>query len=335
MAASSRSGVTRKIWFLALAIVLAIAIYTGGWFYAASAMKDKTLAVLGSQEANGITVECTDAEYRGYPFRIGLFCSKVAVDDGRNGISATLGALRSAAQVYNPQHIVWEMDSPAQVRTSHGLTVSTTWESLQSSLIARQRGIERSSTVIQNSTTSLVSSTAGRSFNLAADRTELHLRQNGEDLDAALSLQNARVTGEGLPELMPAMTTTMDVTLLARAGMIDGTDPNGIALYGTQGEMRKLSADLGEGRVLTVTGPFSIDADGYLSGRLKLQIEQIGAWRDSLAKAFPDVAPALQTVTGMLSALTGGGENASLDITINRGKVFAGGFIPIGEIPPI
>lgn len=332
MSASSRTSVSRKIWLLAMAIVLAVALYTGGWFYAASALKEETLALLGSQEANGITVECADANYRGYPFRIGLFCSRVALDDRNNGISATLGALRSAAQVYAPGQIVWEVDSPAQVRTSHGLTVSSTWENFQSSLTATNGGLERSSTVIEGATTSIVSS-ASQPFSLSAERTEMHLRQNGQDLDAALLLQNARTTAEGLPELLPPMTATVDVTLAGRAGLIDGTDPNGIALYGTQGEMRTLAADLGEGRVITVTGPFSIDEEGYLSGRLKLQVEQIDAWRNSLALAFPEIAPALQTVAGMLSALNGGGQNASIDLTVNRGKVFAGGFIPLGEIP--
>ena len=99
--------------------------------------------------------------------------------------------------------------------------------------------------------------------------------------------------------------------------------------------MRRLAVDLGEGRLVTVTGPFSIDGDGYLSGRLKVQVEQIDAWRDSVAEAFPDIEPVLRTVSGMLSALTGGGQNAAIDLTIERGKVLAGGFIPIGEIPPI
>ena len=335
MAASSRSSVSRKIWLLASAVVLAVVLYTAGWFYAASALKEKTLALLGSQEARGISVECADATYRGYPFRIGLFCSGITLDDLNNGISATAGALRSAAQVYDPGHIVWEADGPAQVRTSHGLTVTSTWQSLQSSIISSNRSIERSSTVIQGGDTSIVSSTAGQSFNIGADRTDIHLRQNGEDLDAALVLENARTTAEGLPEALPPMTAKVDVTLVGRAGMIDGSDPNGIALHGTQGEMRSLSADLGEGRIVSVSGPFSIDDDGYLSGRVKLKVDQIDAWRSSLAEAFPEIAPVLQTVAGMLSALNGGGQSASIDLTINRGKVFAGGFIPVGEIPPI
>ena len=55
MAASSRSGVSRKLWILASAVILAIALYTAGWFYAASVLKQNTLALLGSQQKRGIT----------------------------------------------------------------------------------------------------------------------------------------------------------------------------------------------------------------------------------------------------------------------------------------
>ena len=334
MAASSRRSVSGKLWLLACAVVLAIALYTAGWFYAASALKEKTLALLGRQERNGVTAECVDAEYRGYPFRIGLFCSKVAVDDRKNGVSATFGALRSAAQVYNPRHIVWELDSPAEVRTSHGLAVSSSWENFQSSLIAKLKGVERSSAVFENLKTSIASSVTGETYDVEAAHMEVHLRQNGSDLDAAVTVRDADTMAKGMPPFLSKLSANMDVTLLGRAGMIDGSDPAGMALRGTQGEMRKLTADLGEGRLVTVTGPFSFDDDGYLSGELKLRVEQIDAWRDGLAQAFPSAAPAIETAGRMLSAL-GGGESASLDLTIRRGKVFAGGFIPVGEIPPI
>ncbi|MCK8781222.1 DUF2125 domain-containing protein [Rhizobium sp. NTR19] len=334
MAASSRTGVSGKLWLLASGIVLVIALYTAGWFYAASLLREKTLALLGSQEQRGISATCDDAEYRGYPFRIGLFCSKVSVDDRQNGISATFGSLRSAAQVYDPGHIVWELDSPVEVRTGHGLALSTTWENFQSSLIAKLRGVERTSTVIDGARTSITSSATGQTFNLAAGHTEIHLRQNGNDLDAAVSLQDTDLMVKDMPQLLPRLTANLDVTLINRAGMIDGSDRNGLALYGTEGQMRTLSADMGDGKVISISGPFSFDEDGYLSGRLKLRIEQIDAWRDSLSEAFPQIAPMLGTAGNMLSAL-GGGKNASLDLSIKRGKVFAGGFIQIGEIPPI
>lgn len=334
MAASSRSGVSGKLWLLATCVVIAIALYTGGWFYAASLLKEQTLALLGSQQKNGITAECTDAEYRGYPFRIGLFCSRVAVDDRQNGISGTFGALRSAAQVYNPGHIVWELDSPVEVRTSHGLTISTVWENFQSSLITRLSGVERAAFILDNSKTSFVSSATGQAFDISAAHTEIHLRQNGPDLDAALSLDKTNTILKDMPRLLPQVDAKIDVTLAGRAGMIDGSDPNGIALHGTKGELRTLSADLGQGRLLTISGPFSFDERGYLSGKLRVKVEQIDAWRNSLGEAFPEIAPTLETAARMLSAL-GGGKNASLDLTIRNGKVMAGGLIQIGEIPPI
>lgn len=334
MAASSRSGVSGKLWLLASGVVVVIALYTAGWFYAASFLKEQTLAILGSQKQNGISAECTDTDFRGYPFRIGLFCSRVAVDDQRNGISATFGALRSAAQIYAPGHIVWELDSPVEVRTSHGLSLSSTWDNFQSSLITRLRGVERAAFVIKNSKTNIASAATGQAFDISTGHTEIHARQNGKDLDVAISLQDTETIMKGMPKVFPRMTTNLDLTLVGRAGMIDGSDPNGTALYGTQGELRSLGADMGEGRLVIVSGPFSFDQDGYLSGKLKVRIEQIDAWRNSLAESFPQIAPTLDTAAKMLTAL-GKGKNVSVDLTINRGKVLAGGFIPIGEIPPI
>jgi hypothetical protein len=334
MAASSRTGVSGKLWLLACLVVLFIALYTAGWFYAASLLREKTLAMLGSRASQGFAAECVDAEYRGYPFRIGLFCSKVTVDDKENGISGNFGALRSAAQVYDPGHIIWEMDAPAELRSSRGLTIATTWKSLQSSLITKFKGVERAALVLENPKTHLVSSTDGQTFDINADRAEIHLRQNGPDLDAAVTLEGTDTAIKDLQQLLPRLTTSATVTLIGRAGIIDGSDPNGISLRDTKGEMREFRADLGEGRVLLLSGPFSFDTEGRMSGKFKLRVEQLAAWQKSLTQAFPDLGPTLQTAVSMLTAL-GGGTNASLDITIKRGKILAGGLIPIGEIPPV
>jgi hypothetical protein len=334
MAASSRTGVSKKLWLLASAVVLVIALYTAGWFYAASVLKEQTLALLGRQTDAGVSATCEDADYRGYPFRIGLFCSKVTVDDNTNGISGNFGALRSAAQVYDPTHIVWELDAPSEVRTSHGLKVSTTWQNLQSSLRTKLRGVESASMVLEKSRTSIVSSAIGQAFDIAADHSEIHLRQNGEDLDASVQLTNATTTAEGLPQLLPPTNASIDMTLAGRAGVLDGSDQNGMSMQGSEGELRQFKVDLGEGQVLTLSGPFSFDDRGRMSGKLKLRIEEIEAWQQSLDQAFPDLAPTIQTAANMLAAL-GGGSDASIDITIRRGKVLAGGLIPIGEIPPI
>jgi len=338
MAASSQSGSGqynsgKKFWLLGGAILLVIALYTGGWFYAASALKQTVLSAIAPRADTGVSGECSDIEFRGFPFRIGLFCSKVDVDDNVNGISATFGALRSAAQVYAPGHIVWELDSPAEIRTAQGLTINAQWDNLQSSLVTKAQGIDRTSTVINGLKAVTISSFTGQTVNFDAARTEIHLRQNGADLDGAISVENANAIVKDWPQIFPKFSASADLTLIGRAGMIDGTDEQGI--HGSQGQLRRIVADIGDGKVMTVSGPFTFDENGFLSGKFKLEIEQLGPWGKTIKEAFPDIASTVDTATKLLKALAGGGDKVSVDLVVDHGNATVSGFIPLGKIPPI
>ena len=91
-------------------------------------------------------------------------------------------------------------------------------------------------------------------------------------------------------------------------GLIDGSDPNG--LNGSAGELRRIVADIGDGKVMTLTGPFSFDEQGFLSGKFKLEIERLGPWGDSLKQTFPDIASTVYTATKLLKSLAGGKDTA-------------------------
>ncbi len=65
-------------------------------------MKQTVLNVISRRRPRSVSGECGDIAFKGYPFRIGLFCSKVTVDDSQNGVSASFGELRSAAQSIIP-----------------------------------------------------------------------------------------------------------------------------------------------------------------------------------------------------------------------------------------
>lgn len=333
MAASSQSGTARKILWLGFAILLAIGLYTAGWFYAANRLKETVLRAITPTESASVSGECGDIAFRGYPFRIGLFCSRVNVDDKNNGVSASFGQLRSAAQVYNPGHIVWELDSPAEIRTAHGLSVSAEWQNLQSSLTTRLKGIDRTSLVIDGLKANAVSSVTGQTINFDATKTEVHLRQNGADLDGAITVTDSATVIKDWPQLLPRLSAIADVTLAGKAGMIDGSD--GTGLYGASGELRRIVADIGEGRTMRISGPFSFDNEGYLSGQFKVEIEKLGAWSDNAKQAFPQLQSTIDTARKLLGALAGGGDRASVDLVVDRGRATISGFIPLGKIPPI
>lgn len=333
MAASSQSGTAKKILWLAIAVAVAIGLYTAGWFYAANRLKQTVLNVISPSQARSVSGECGDMAFRGYPFRIGLFCSKVTVDDSQNGISASFGELRSAAQVYDPGHIVWELDSPAQIRTANGMAISAAWQNLQSSVVTRLNGIDRTSLVIEGLKAQAASSVTGQTIDVDAAKTEIHLRQNGADLDGAITLTDTTTVIKDWPQLLPRLDAIVDVTLAGKAGMVDGSDRSG--LYGASGELRRLVADIGEGRTMRITGPFSFDNEGYLSGQFKLEIEKLSAWSDNAKQAFPQLQSTIDTARKLLSSLAGGDDRTSVDLVVNRGRVTVSGFIPLGKIPPI
>ncbi len=333
MATSSQSRTGRKFLFLGLGIVLVIAIYTAGWFYAANRLEETVIKAIAPGGTSSIKGECTDMAFRGYPFRIGLFCSKVNVEDTKTGVTTSFGALRSAAQVYAPGHIVWELDPPAEIRTPHGLTVSAQWADLQSSLVTKLKGIDRTSLVIDGLKAQAVSSVTNQTIDFDAAKTEVHLRQNGADLDGAVTLNDAATVVQGWPQILPRLNAIADVTLAGKAGMIDGSDTTG--LYGASGELRRVMLDIGDGRIMRISGPFAFDDQGYLSGKFKLEIEKLGDWADNAKQAFPQLQSTIDTARKLLGALAGGGDHTSVDLVVDRGRATVSGFIPLGKIPPI
>jgi len=333
MAASSQSRAGRKFLFLGLGILLVIAIYTAGWFYAANRLQEVVIRAIAPGGTASVSGQCSDIVFRGYPFRIGLFCSKVDVEDKNTGVTASFGELRSAAQIYAPRHVVWELDSPATITTSHGLTVTADWASLQSSLVAKLKGIDRTSLVIDALKAKAVSSATAQTINFDATKTEVHLRQNGADLDGAITLQDAATVIEGWPQLLPRLNAIADVTLAGKAGMIDGSDRSG--LYGASGQLRRVMLDTGDGRIMRISGPFAFDAQGLLSGQFKLEIEKLGDWATNAKQALPQLQSTIDTAYKLMRALAGGGDRASVDLVVDRGRATVSGFIPLGKIPPI
>lgn len=65
----------------------------------------------------------------------------------------------------------------------------------------------------------------------------------------------------------------------------------------------RLVADIGEGRTMRISGPFSFDNEGYLSGQFKLEIEKLDAWSDNAKQAFPQLQSTIDTARKMLRAL--------------------------------
>lgn len=334
MASSSRaetSGVTRKLVRLAIAVVLFIALYTGAWFYAASWLKGTLSQQLAASAQGMHSVSCSNLSVRGFPFRIGLFCDSVGVDDRPSGLSATVGAIRSAAQVYRPGHGVIEIDGPAQVRVTPDLVFDVDWDLLRASATAWTNGLDRASIAYDGLKGRLNVPSEAVSIGIAATHGEKHIRQSGEALDIAASFDALSLDlGD---RVLPPLDVAADLTIADAAKWISAEGPPADVPLGASVELRRLSLDLGDGKVATLSGPLKVGDDGYLSGTLDLDIAGITVWRDRVSEAFPEVAETAAQVAQVIQGLSKGGDRAVVKLNVQDGTVYLGLF-PIAFIPP-
>jgi hypothetical protein len=334
MASSSRatgSGSTRKVAWLAFAVVLAVVLYSAGWFYAAGRLEASLGARLEASRDRAVSASCPGLEVRGFPFRIGVFCTSVGFDDQASGTSGNFGALRSAAQVYRPGHAVVELDGPAQVRISPDIALVADWSLLHASGVAWLDGLDRASLAYDDLKGRFNAPAAEVSLGFSAGHGEVHVRQDGEALDVASSATGLVLDLDG--RAMPSLDVSVDLTLVDAARWISVEGPPANAPLGVRGELRRLSLDLGNGQVASLSGPMRIDEDGYLSGTFDLDVRGISAWRDRISEAFPEVSKNVGRIAEVIRGL-GGGEQAVVKLTVTDGTVYLGLF-PIAFIPPV
>ena len=331
MASSSRtdaSGVTRKLVRLAIAVVLAGALYTGGWFYAASWLKETLTRQLTASEQGLHSASCNNLSVRGFPFRIGLFCDAVGIDDRASGLSASFGALRSAAQVYRPWHIVGELDGPATVQIPGLNALEIDWSSLGASLRIPSLP-ERFSLEGKDVQVGIDQQGPAGAPLAQAGNAQLHIRWAGDDLDlgarfTALALSPDLLDGATLPPLSGVVSVTVD----------DGTwFPNSDMgpLRGKSGTLHELTVTIDAETGATATGPVAIDDDGLVDAEIEVTLRNPQALAGVLAELMPDNRQAIELALGGLS---GGGQTATLPLRIAKSQVSIG-FLSLGTLPPL
>ncbi|MGD9914672.1 MAG: DUF2125 domain-containing protein, partial [Rhizobiaceae bacterium] len=237
-------------WFGAF-IALLFGGYSAGWFYLGDMLETKAADALRAFNSNGREVECVNAEAHGFPFRMGLWCDSLKFADARQGLAVTAASFRSAAQVYNPFHIVAELDSPARLDLPAVGEIDAGWDNLRASVRADYDFPERVSLEMNGLKAKLLGADAA----LDLQAGELHMRRNGADLDLAASMTGASPQGAMLrAAAVPPIDGAIDVTI--KDGVKLATRGGG-SLRGVSGTLRTLTISSGPDASVSVTGPFA------------------------------------------------------------------------------
>jgi hypothetical protein len=319
---------TRRIQMLMAAIFVAIIAYTGAWFWFGNQLVKGTETAISDAAFQGQTIICDEPTAKGYPFRMGLTCSKTGFADAAQGLKLEAGAFRSAAQVYQPRHIIGELDGPLTVNTTKLNPFTVNWALAHASFSGDGGLPQRVSLEIEKP---VFTETASSALEIGgANLAAFHMRQgDNNQVDLASNIEGAKVKDAPVfnfsGDAAISGATRFDAAIESQRPLID-------ILRGNDGQLRNITLTFVDGGSFTISGPFSISTAGLLSATFKIKAEKAGDLIDNLGKLGAELGTTLNNLTALKAmAIT---DTINLTITIKDGNASIG-FIPLGTIPAL
>ncbi len=323
----------------ALFLGLIVLIFGGGaaaWFAAAGWLDRQIEARIERLAAAGHSVECLNRRIAGFPFRLGPFCDLVSYSNERDGAQIEAGALRTAAQIYNPGFVVGELDGPALITPLGRSTMQLDWASLRANLRAGLDGFRRLSVAGREIVLNGPRANGRRLFALGDG--ELHLRpgagdERSPDLDVAVA-----TIGTDVSQLAPVAVFDLngDVTFNAvLPQLLGGGDVLAWArANGLSGVARNLTVTSDAGG-FELSGPFQFDRDGLLSADFQVKLTDPPAILRSVGTLFPPVREFTEALRQVISLVPGGGSGQGFPVTVRRGEISILGILRWSRLPPL
>jgi hypothetical protein len=318
------SPIFRRVLVLALIVIVVICAYIAGWYYLAARLESSADRSLRDLRQAGAQVDCVDQEVRGFPFRIGLFCSGVTYVSPAQDVQLKAGAFRSAAQVYDPRTVVGELDGPMEAVVPGLVPLSLSWNLMHASV----RLAEPLPNAVSVEGRQLTVSDKDRGQGLfTAENAQVHMRANNADVDLAARLTDLRLVLPG-GEQAPPMNAEANLTVLD--GVALATSPQAVEL-GYKTEIRAMTLSFGPNASISLSGPLSVDSSGLIDAQLTLKARQPAALAGVLTTLFPAQRAEIEMAASGLSML---GNSPTLPLTIAKGRASIA-FITLGDIPPL
>lgn len=313
----------RRIIWLGAFVVILFGGYTVGWYYLADRLVAETREAIARANNDGMTVECENPTVHGFPFRLGVYCARVAYANPAEALGLTAGNLRTAGQIYDPKHFVAELDGPATVSTPAYSALNLAWDKLRASVRWAEPLPERVSVEGGN----LAASTATGEPLATVASFEAHMRPNGQDLDLASTFEQLMVDPAlAGGRVLPVLSGQYDLTIT------DGVSLRGVQpqdLRGRSGVIRDASVNVGAQGGFTINGTFSIRDDGLVDADLKLTVRDPQSLSAVLSEAFPEKRREIGNVASALSFM---GNDPTLPLRIDAGEARLA-FFKIGDVP--
>lgn len=335
-AAIQKKSFGRGFWLMLAIICVLVFGGTALWYYAAEKLEEVVEEVQQKLHAKGQIIACNNQQIRGYPFRLGIFCDAIDIEDKNTQQKLTSGAVRTAAQIYDPGKLIIEFDGPAQFSDARQGIFKVNWQFLRASMRATLDGIERTSIVGHALTIDHEKNTFPL---LTAETLELHARKLGENnLDVAIGSRNVSLAAG--PISTETQSKPFDLSMEFTASDLFEEIRNNQNLFshfrkkGGSGNLRAFKLKTKKGGILEINGPLSVDVRGRLSGKLDISITKLGHLFEFFRSFLPKADADMEQIELAVKLFTAGTTTTKLQIQIKNGKAQMG-LISLGRIPPL
>lgn len=335
---TKKSGIKprNKLSLLGLSIFLIAGLASWGWFWGAGQLQTVIEDKIQVLSKRGKTITCGDLDIRGFPFRVGVYCERTALDDDQKRLGLTAGELRTAAQIYRPGHIISELDGPLTITTKTN-QIEARWNNLQASTVVDLSKLDRASIIATEPNIDLKITEFRSLAKVKAKDVKIHLRQNGADLDLALSSVDLEMLNRKGRQFLPKAQFELVSTVLEKGYFLNHSEPqSNLSLRNSDLTLHGLSLAMENQTSILLKGPLKISPNGLVSGELDVTLTNLPGAEPIVRKLRPDLARNFDNIVNILSALnqSGSGDEIKIKVTLKNGAASAG-LIPLGIIPPV
>ncbi len=334
----------RKFAALFIAIILVVAVWIGGWLFAAAeARKQVDLLAQNDGESNP-RITCGTLNISGFPFRLDVEC----VDGTLTQLdtTVTLAGLRASVMVYNPTHVLVSAKAPLAIADAFsGAQSRLDFTGLQASARLTSRDILEGFTGVgwRIANVSLVAddvtwndTVLGDMLRMSTDHLEAHLVDLPEGRDKAARVATLGVYASLANLTLPQLGVTAgQSTLEAKIDqlpddLLEATSPDAIRNWQARGG--KLTLVKWQGTQaepderFEVAGEVSLDAIGRANGQVTYTTKGV---LDRMLSSFQ--VPPLQIAA--FKGMPGADGTATNTLGIADGRVTLAGFL-IAELLP-
>lgn len=277
----------RPLWRLFIApalLLIAAAVWSGFWFYAASQVGVQADAWRAQEAKSGRNYDCAKRTVAGFPFRLEIACEGASValvsqTASNTPFTAKLGEILVVAQIYDPKLVIAQFASPASVVIPEQSPLRVDWSKARASVVGLPAVPQRGSIVFDDVAIDRVNSNSLQVPVARARHLELHGRlSDGSPADHPVIETVLQMNDGSVQGVHPVLAEPFNADIRAKLTGLQDFAPKPwperfreIAAAG--GKVEIVQSRIQQGEMIAVAaGTLALNARGNLEGELQMTV---------------------------------------------------------------